>query len=81
MQQRITRKDIDRRLEYINKKLAQRGADLQLDVSRWSPGDGWTRNEIVKIEENGGERDMSFTLTTREAYDHLMFLIRILDQL
>jgi hypothetical protein len=50
-----------------------------IKVSRWSPGDGWTRCQVVEMMEHGGENTISPTGTTAETFYYLRGVLDSLD--
>lgn len=72
----ITRQDIFHHLALLNSMLHARGKSVyRLDM--WSPGDGWTRYQLVTDDSS---RELSRALTRREMYEVLLTLTRFVER-
>lgn len=72
MTDRVTKSDVEGKMEMLSEKT---GREYRLE--RWSPGDGWTRNQLLMKDDR---RDSLVTVTnvlkTREMYQFIRGYLR-----
>lgn len=63
----VTVKDLEEKIEKVSEETG-----LNLSLDRWSPGDGWTRNQLFVSDENDSlTHQISEVMKTREMYKYL----------
>jgi hypothetical protein len=76
MSARITRKNLYTQIDVVNQICENQERPDRYELSIWSPGDGWTRYQLVLL---GGHREVSRVCTCGEMYEALYTLIRVLQ--
>ena len=67
MSDRITKTDIEEKMRLLTERT---GREYQLE--RWSPGDGWSRNQLLmKNEETDSLTNITNPMKTREMYQFI----------
>lgn len=76
MSTRITRKNLYTQIDVLNQICENQNRPHRYELSIWSPGDGWTRYQLVSL---GGRREVSRVCTLSEMYEVLYTLIQVLQ--
>lgn len=78
MSKRITRENLNTQIDTINGILERRRLATRYGLEIWSPGDGWTRYQLIHSQTH---REASRVCTLGEMYDVLYTLIRVLESI